>query len=275
MTWKAIKKALMPVISIITAVLNGHHHHIVETYKSIAAQVLPEGWTWQWIVQEDGETGIPLENLPTDDPRISTGGGTRGRAATARTVALDRASGVLVSVLDADDLYADPLALQRTIVSLAAHPDLAWCVSGALDLLETGDRVPGPRDPKPGPLEPGILWDGARNNALQVMGTTFVGYTELVRALGGWPAVPASDDAGLLLAAEAVSAGIMLAEPFVLYRRWSGNTTDTAGRAVRNRVMISRAESLRRTGWRWRPPEPVAAGPEPVAPTHSGVDLLN
>src|SRR5437879_3785904 len=54
----------MPTLSIITAVLAGKHQHLAETYRSLAAQELPAGWDWEWLVQEDGETGIPLAELP-------------------------------------------------------------------------------------------------------------------------------------------------------------------------------------------------------------------
>lgn len=59
---------------------------------------------------------------------------------------------------------------------------------------------------------------------LQVLGSTLCTYTELVRAVGGWPALPA-EDVGLLLAAEAVAHGWMLPEPGLRYRRWPGSST--------------------------------------------------
>ncbi|MGH3480393.1 MAG: hypothetical protein ACRDQD_26605, partial [Nocardioidaceae bacterium] len=87
--------------------------------------------------------------------------------------------------------------------------------------------------------------------------------TDLIRAIGGWPAVPANDDVGLLLAVEAVSSGWMIDKPSLMYRRWPGNTTDVLDAAsvtawsTRRTAMLERARALRETGWRWAPRESV------------------
>lgn len=251
----------MPQITVMTAVLAGKHQFLGEVYDSLLRQEMPEGWTWQWVVQEDGETGEPLADLP-NDPRISPGSGPRGRAATARTIALSRATGVLLRTLDADDYFTDG-ALHRDITALLDHPDIAWCVSPAVDLLSDGTTRQGPRDPKSGPLPPSFFADGERAGLLQVVGTTLCTYTDLVRVLGGWLALPTEEDVALLLAAEAVADGWMISEPSIMYRRWGGNTTaeidkrlPSAGHEMRS-ILLSRADALRALAWRWSPPDPV------------------
>jgi hypothetical protein len=249
----------VPILSVITAVIDGRHAHLGAAHQSLLRQEMPDGWSWEWIVQEDGHTGRPLAALP-EDPRISCGTGRPARAATARTLALERATGVLVRALDADDLLPAG-ALARDITTLTSHPEVGWCVSPALDLVADGRLVPGPRDPKPGRLQPGFLAAMERVGSTPVVGGTMCTYTELVRALGGWQALPASEDIALLLAAEAVADGWMLAEPGLIYRRWDGSSTvDPAHReagetALRRAVLLGRADALRRCGWRWRPRE--------------------
>ena len=44
-------------------------------------------------------------------------------------------------------------------------------------------------------------------------------------ALGGWMAVPGSEDTGMLVAAGAVSVGYFLSEVGLLYRKWPGQAT--------------------------------------------------
>lgn len=242
----------MPTISIITAVLDGAHEHIQETYESLRAQEIPEGWAWQWIVQEDGETGRPLGCLP-DDPRISPGTGPRGRAAIARTLALNRAEGRLVRALDADDVLTEG-ALARDIATLTEHTELAWCVSPTLDLTPDGQHTSTQPSAEPGPLPPGhFLQLAGQVDILRLPGTTLCTYTELVRSLGGWPALPANDDVALLLAVEAVSQGWMISEPSLLYRHWQGSTTDVLDpEAPQWRyALLSRAKALVASGWRW------------------------
>lgn len=249
----------MPTISLLTPVVDGSHHYLGELYASIVKQELPGSWEWQWVVQEDGDTGRPLAGLP-DDPRISAGTSTRGRAATARTLALGRATGLLVRAVDADDILTEG-ALLRDITTLLSNPGIAWCVSATQDLLSDGTLRPGPRDPDPGPLPEGFLASGEAEGLLQVVGTTLCTYTELVRALGGWQALPREEDVALLLAVEAMSKGWMIGEVGLLYRRWGGNTTEyvdnrlpSAATACRS-VILDRVLALKNSGWRWSPPE--------------------
>lgn len=247
----------MPVISVVTAVHNGSHRYLADAYASLCEQELPAGWTWQWVVQEDGTSGVPLRELP-DDPRISPGMGRAGRAAMARTMALERATGVLTRTLDSDDLLT-PGALRRDIDTITANRDIGWCVSACLDLMPDGTFVTGPYDPPPGPLPPGILANGYRVGRLAVMGTTLCAYTELIHAVGGWQALPASEDVALLVSCEAVSQGWMIGEVSEIYRKHPEQSTSASAyanpeeTATRLAILMARVDSIRRAGWRWTP----------------------
>lgn len=246
----------MPTISVITPVHAGGDEFLLETYESIRSQRLPAGWSVQWVIQEDGHSGIPLAQVP-DAPWISKGSGRPGGAARARTLALLRTYGDLVRCLDADDLFADPDVLARDIAVLSTHADLGWCVAPTLDLHPDGSLHPGPYDPPPGRLPSGFLLASARDRGIPVMGTTMTARTDLVRALGGWPALPGYEDAALLLACEAVSDGWMQEHPGEIYRRHSGQTTvspeyqNPDEKEARISAGIERAASLANTGWRW------------------------
>uniref|UniRef100_UPI002F915D18 glycosyltransferase family 2 protein n=1 Tax=Kitasatospora indigofera TaxID=67307 RepID=UPI002F915D18 len=247
----------MPTISVVTPVYNGGHNYLGEAYQSLLAQELPAGWSWQWVVQEDGETGVPGAVLP-DDPRISYGTGRRGGAAMARTMALARVKGSLVRALDADDMLPAG-ALRRGIETLAEHPEVGWAVSSALDLLPDGSLRGSTIDPQAGLLAPALLADSYRAGQFAVMGTTLTVHTDLLHAVGGWPAVPASEDAALLVLLEAVAPGWMIAEPGEIYRKHDGQVTakaahwEDAERDALAAVLLTRLDVLRRTGWRWTP----------------------
>ncbi|MFG2138993.1 GltA [Streptomyces sp. NPDC048650] len=252
----------MPIFSVITPVFDGGDAYLAETYESVASQRLPKGWSLQWLVQEDGRTGKPFDRLP-DRPWISKGAGRAGGAARARTLALHRAEGLLTRALDADDLFPDEATLARDIEALAANPDLAWTVAPCLDLYPDGRRVPGPCDPEPGRLTPGFLADGLRQGAMPVMGTTATIYTELIELHGGWPAIPAFEDGGPLLAAEAVSEGWMQEKPGEIYRKHPAQSTadpehsEEDEQAVRMAIVLGRADALRSLGWRYQPKVPA------------------
>jgi glycosyltransferase involved in cell wall biosynthesis len=199
----------MPTYSLITAVLGGHHEYLPETYASLRVQDLPDGWDWERIVREDGETGRPLALLPSD-PRISSSTSPRSRAAIARTLALGRARGVVVRALDADDLLTDG-ALLRDLEALRDHPEVGWCLSPTTDLLPDGTERTGEPVADPGHIQPGYVLDARDQiNLLSLAGSALCGYADLIRAVGGWPAVPANDDVALLLAVDEVSAGWMI-----------------------------------------------------------------
>lgn len=242
-------------VSVITAVKAGMADHLAALHESLRRQVMPPGWDWQWVLQEDGETGEPAAMLPPDRG-ISAGMAPWHGQAQARTLALSRADGELVRAVDADDVLTDG-ALLRDIEILTTHTELGWCVSPAIDLLEDGSTRRGPRDPDPGPLPPGFLAAGERAGLMPVLGVTMCAHASLVRALGGWPACTPVEDVGLLLAAEAVAPGWMHAEPGLLYRRWPkatgyGRDKWRASPATLARaVMLARAEALRDAGWRW------------------------
>ncbi|MFE9499811.1 glycosyltransferase family 2 protein [Streptomyces collinus] len=252
----------MPLISIITPVYDGGQAYLRETYDSLKAQNLPKGWEWEWIVQEDGP-GSPGSVLPADD-KISIGANRRGGAAMARSIAMSRVRGDLVRAVDADDLLP-PGALSRAITTLTAHPDVAWCVSACLDLLPSGSLRAGPHDPQPGRLAHGVMRAGYEAGRFPVVGTTLVAYTALVHALGGWPAVPASEDVALLLFCEAVSEGWMIDEPGAIYRKHAAQATaqsahwDPVERAALDDLVLPRLDAMSALGWHWKPPTEGAA----------------
>jgi hypothetical protein len=239
------------VISVITAVHPATVGHLTAAYASLAGQLLPPGWDWEWLIQEDGQTGLlhtsPLTRI---DARVRLGDGPAGGPGVARTLALGRATGSLVRVLDADDLLI-PGALARDI-DVLAEPDRGFTTSAALDLAPDGSVTPA-ADPHPeGRLARGSVlayWRG-HGWRLPVHPATLCIRRDLLLALGGWMALPASEDTGLLIAANAVSDGYHQGEPSLRYRRWPGQTTaqpahlDPELVAARVRLIELRAAAL-------------------------------
>ncbi|MFG1753664.1 glycosyltransferase family 2 protein [Streptosporangium sandarakinum] len=240
----------MTLVSVITPVYQPVPEFLQAAYNSLTAQNLPTGWEWEWIVQEDGETDA-LAGLLPDDPRISRGSGRRGGPGVARTLALSRAAGQLVKVLDADDQLT-PGTLTRDITVLTEHPAIGWTTSRVLDLLPDGSTVGFDQDPPEGLIQRGAVlrhWL-AHSYRAQVHPASLCIRRDLLLALGGWMALPASEDTGLLIAANTVSDGYFSAEPGLLYRKWSGQVTSQAAhiaeteRAARMQVIKDRAGAL-------------------------------
>ncbi|MFD5736411.1 glycosyltransferase family 2 protein [Streptomyces sioyaensis] len=242
---------------IVTAVHAPSAHYLPEAYRSICRQELPEGWEWQWVIQEDGRSDEVALHVP-DDERVIFRQGRPGGPGVARTIALAHAEGEYLKVLDADD-QLPPGALARDLAALEGDRSIGWATSRVLDLLPDGSTAGFPGDPEPGPIERGAVLDFWKANGFraQVHPATLFVRRDLVLALGGWMALPASEDTGLLLALNATSRGWFTPEVGLLYRKWPGQATgqashtDSAERDARMAVVEARARELARFAWRY------------------------
>ncbi|MGQ4422289.1 glycosyltransferase family 2 protein [Streptomyces violaceoruber] len=246
-------------VVIVTAVHGPSAPFLPVAYASLCAQELPDGWEWRWVIREDGRTQDVRPHVP-DDPRVVFHQGRHGRQGgpgVARTMALAHADGAYVKVLDADDRLT-PGALARDLAALEADPSIGWATSRVLDLLPDGSTAGFPGDPAHGPIERGEVLDFWLANGFraQVHPATLLVRRDLLLAVGGWMALPASEDTGLLLALNCVSRGWFTEDVGLLYRKWEGQETgqashvDPAERDARMAVVEARARALASFGWR-------------------------
>ncbi|MEU9333094.1 glycosyltransferase family 2 protein [Streptomyces sp. NPDC048290] len=244
-------------VTIVTAVHAPSAPFLADAHRSLCEQKLPDGWEWHWLIQEDGRTDDVRPHVPADD-RVTFRQGRPGGPGVARTIALAHADGEYVKVLDADD-QLPPGALARDVAALEADPTVGWTTSRVLDLLPDGSTAGFPGDPDPGPIERGAVLDFWTANSFraQVHPATLCVRRDLLVALGGWMALPASEDTGLLLALNAVSRGWFSPEVGLLYRKWEGQATgqashvDPAEREARMAVVAARARALASFQWRY------------------------
>lgn len=244
-------------IIIVTAVHAPSAHHLNDAFKSLCDQELPEGWEWHWVIQEDGKSEDVLPFVPADE-RVTFRQGRSGGPGVARTIALAHADGEYVKILDADDQLA-PGALARDIEILERDPSIGWTTSRVLDLLPDGSTLGFDQDPEDGPVERGAVLEHWRAHSYraQVHPATLCVRRDLLLALGGWMALPASEDTGLLLALDAVSRGWFIREVGLLYRKWPGQATgqaahtDAVERDARMAVVEARAQALAYLRWNY------------------------
>ncbi|OHT77872.1 glycosyltransferase [Mycobacteroides chelonae] len=218
----------MSLISIITAVYRPEAEFLMAAYDSVRTQVVPAGWSLEWIVQEDGDTGIAEKILPGED-WIKFGTGRHNGVAITRNLGLGRSRGAFIKDLDQDDVLTAGV-VERDIRVLMANRDIGWTTSRVLDLLSDGSTAGFDNDPPAGRIAPGSVLEHWRshNYRLPVHPATMCVRRELVTALGGWMAVPGSDDTGMLIAASVVSAGYFHPEVGLLYRKWPGQESAKA-----------------------------------------------
>lgn len=154
-------------------------------------------------------------------------------------------------MLDADDQLTEG-ALARDIAILTEHQDVGWTTARVLDLLPDGTTIGWEHaDPPEGRLQRGTVYQYWRaHSRLPVHPATLCMRRQLLLAVGGWMALPTSEDTGLLIALSIISEGYFIVEPGLLYRKWPGQITshpthtDLHQRLERDRIIHARAEAL-------------------------------
>lgn len=239
---------MIKILTVITAVDPNRATYLPEAWESLVSQELPDDWQWEWLVQCDGVETAAQDAvralLPTDE-RVSFGASRKGGPGIARTMALARANGQFVKTLDADDRLT-PGALARDIAALQQR-GICWSASRVLD-DRNGEQSPHyPYDPPEGRLRSGSVYK-AYHNGYRILvhpATLCVKYPLLI-ALGGWMALPASEDTALLLALDAVSDGWFNETVGMLYRRWEPQMSASAAHADPEELAARRALAERR-----------------------------
>ncbi|MFJ9214435.1 glycosyltransferase family 2 protein [Streptomyces sp. NPDC102264] len=212
-------------ISIVTAVHSASAPFLTDAYASLRTQDLPSGWTWEWCVQEDGDGVNAVAYVPADR-RVTIRSSRQGGPHVARNMAFARSVGELVRNLDSDDQLTAG-ALARDIHVLTTHHDVGWTTSAVLDLLPDGSYSSFTLgDPADGRLPRGSMYEYWKtSNRPQVHPATLCVRRPLLALLGGWMALPASEDTGLLLSLDAVADGWFTGETGMVYRKHEGQMT--------------------------------------------------
>lgn len=280
----------MPKVSIITATYAAGASYLAETAASVQEQALPLGWELEWVIQEDGdkpEVGQTLGDsgrwpvlYAAHEVRLGPGG--------TRNMALSRATGDLVQVLDHDDVLL-PGATALLVERFEQYP-ICWAVAAADDLLTDGTRMSWDSA-----LPFGIIPAGGVNEWAERHGGNWPVHcaglmmrTELVRALGGWAAAPVDEDIILFAALSELGDGWNDDAVTWLYRQHPGQTTrsttwhrltDTGRRMALQRVAALRhvrlgvdRESALRLGYDSTdvPIGPAIKSPAPLTPGTAG-----
>lgn len=238
------------LISVITPTFHPKASYLEAAYNSLAAQQLPDGWDWEWLVQLDGRGEIPLPQAALDDPRVKPATGLHGGPGTARNLALARSTGTLIRNLDSDDVLTSH-ALADAIAVLTDNPEVGWTTCRALDLMPDGGLVEFPDDAPAGILPIGYVYDYwvAHSWLLNVHPTTITIRRKLLLVVGGWMALPTSEDTGMMLAASELAAGYFIPKIGLHYRQHDDQITradhHVVEKAGRRHLLTERVQALR------------------------------
>jgi glycosyltransferase involved in cell wall biosynthesis len=201
----------LPQVTVIMAAHNAEAY-VGRALRSLQAQTFRD---FEVVVVDDASTdGTAQVVAGMDDPRVVLVHLTANVGpAAARNVALKRARAPLVAVLDADDV-AWPQRLEAQVAFLAAHPEVD-VLGGQIRVIDQNGRVLGRRLYPLGHSE--IVRSLPRLDPLAH--STVTARTAVVRAAGGYPPLPQSQDYALwcvLARRDAVFANLPL--PLCDYR---------------------------------------------------------
>lgn len=210
----------MPLVTVLTAAAPSREALLSRAFQSVVSQELPAGWSLEWVVQYDGERG-KLPEVLLNDGRISyASNGQQAGTAITRNLGLARARGNYIRVLDDDDELLEG-ALRQDIEVLTSASEIWWTTSRAIDMYPDGREFIPDDVIAPGKIHVGGLFDLwlSSNGIPPIHPATLCAKTEVVRALGGWMALPVSDDVGLLMAMSSLFPGYFATEPSLQYNK--------------------------------------------------------
>jgi glycosyltransferase involved in cell wall biosynthesis len=259
-------------ISIITAAYAPLADYFAETIRSVSEQELPGRWELEWLIQEDGE--VPhLAGVVAGVPnvRYSANKAHTGIAAT-RNLALTRATGDVVQVLDHDDILL-PGALAQLLPRFD-DTSITWVVGQADDLLPDGSRREYESALPFGVVPAGAVntWAMDHNGNWPIHCAGLLLRTHLVRAFGGWGGTPVDDDIIMFSALSECLDGYNDPATTWLYRIHKRQTSKSATWRERSndgrRIALQRVDAIRTVGIKLtgdltslKAPTPVHVGP--------------
>ena len=195
-------------LTIVTAIAPDRDDHLGETEQSVhEARVHLD---IQWVVVWDGEASRQIKEADV----VLCGRRNSGIACT-RNLALRHITAPLVTSLDADDLIVGDGA-RAAHARLHTDPALGWVgLSRTLiDGAPTRHTLAGEQHFGPGQLSES--W----RSPFPFHPNSVVLRTDLLRAVGGWPAVASNEDLGMVLRVSEEAAGLVIPDVLTRYRVW-------------------------------------------------------
>lgn len=196
-------------LTIVTAIAPDRDEHLNETEQSVReARVHLD---IQWIVVWDGEASRQI-----DEADVVLCGRRNSGIACTRNLALSHIAAPLVTSLDADDLIVVDGA-RAAHERLHADPTLGW-VGLSRTFIDGSPTKHTLADEQF--FGPGQLSESWRSPFL-FHPNSVVLRTDLLRAVGGWPAVASNEDLGMVLRVSEEAAGAVTPEILTRYRVWA------------------------------------------------------
>ena len=218
-------------LTVITAVKPDRSQFLPETAASI--QELRNILNVQWIVCWDG-----IRPQKTPDATYEINGEINSGISATRNLALPHIKAPFTTPLDADDLIVSSGCLKA--IQHLKESTSQWV--GLNRILLSGEKTSHWKDnekflPK-GSLA--LNWSAP----FEFHPNSFIIKTELLKEIGGWPALSCNEDLGLVLYASEKSDGIFIPSILTKYRVWDGQEVQSESYIKRKYNSFSIIESI-------------------------------
>ncbi|MFI1183588.1 glycosyltransferase family 2 protein [Streptomyces sp. NPDC020799] len=196
--------------------------YLLELYASLRDQDV----SWEWVLALDGvsEDGVP-EVLRTDG-RVKVVALPRPvGAGAARNFAVNEVTADWLTTSDDDDVL--PAKSLSVRLRYAQKHDLGWCAGWSADLHSDQSITTWRCSTPPGFYAPGDVWRhwATPDSTIPIGPTTLLARTEIVRASGGYAALPQGEDYAYLVGVTGAARGALLPTIVYHYRKHAEQMT--------------------------------------------------
>ncbi|MET9550048.1 glycosyltransferase [Streptomyces sp. NPDC006627] len=196
--------------------------YLLELYASLREQDV----SWEWILALDGVSEEGMPEVLRVDARVKVVALPRPvGAGAARNFAVNEVTADWLTTSDDDDvLPAQSLAVR---LRYAQKHDLGWCAGWSADLHLDRSITTWRCSTPPGFHAPGDVWRHwtSPEATIPIGPTTLLARTEIVRASGGYAALPQGEDYAYLVGVTGAARGALLPTAVYHYRKHAEQMT--------------------------------------------------
>ncbi|QFX85990.1 glycosyltransferase [Streptomyces sp. SYP-A7193] len=186
--------------------------YLLELYASLRDQDV----SWEWVLALDGVSEECVPEVLRTDARVKVVALPRPvGAGAARNFAVNEVTADWLTTSDDDDvLPAQSLSVR---LRYAQKHDLGWCAGWSADLHPDRSTTTWRCSTPPGFRAPGDVWRhwATPDSTIPIGPTTLLARTAIVRASGGYAALPQGEDYAYLVGVTGAARGALL--PTVVY----------------------------------------------------------
>ncbi|WRZ36530.1 glycosyltransferase [Streptomyces phaeochromogenes] len=196
--------------------------YLLELYASLRNQDV----SWEWVLALDGvhEEGVP--EVVRTDARVKVIALPRPvGAGAARNFAVNEVTAEWLTTSDDDDVL--PAQSLSARLRYAQKHDLGWCAGWSADLRPDSSITTWRCSTPPGLHAPGDVWRhwATPDSTIPIGPTTLLARTEIVRASGGYAALPQGEDYAYLVGVTGAARGALLPTVVYHYRKHAEQMT--------------------------------------------------